>query len=114
MVGNLRVAGAQSPGDVQRCGLPIDRVDFDLRADPSGVIHQQSRNIARTGGKIDDAHLRAGHYPAPRERRNEAVAAEPAIELPDPLKIALQLGRNRLRPIHHFQNGRIEASLHLL
>jgi len=40
------------------------------------------------------------------------VAAEPAIELPDPFKIALQLGRNRLRPIHHFQNGRIEAALH--
>jgi hypothetical protein len=40
------------------------------------------------------------------------VAAQPAIKLPKPFKIALQLGRNRLRPIHHFQNGRIEAALH--
>jgi hypothetical protein len=40
------------------------------------------------------------------------VAAKPAIQLPKPFKIALQLRRNRLRPIHHFQNGRIEASLH--
>ena len=40
------------------------------------------------------------------------MAAKPAIELPKPFKIALQLGRNRLRPIHHFQNGRIEAALH--
>jgi hypothetical protein len=76
------------------------------------VIHEQSRNITRTGGKIDNAHSRAGRYPAPYESRNKTMAAEPAIKLPKPFKIALQFGRNRLRPIHHFQNGRIEASLH--
>jgi hypothetical protein len=94
--------------------LPIDCVDFDLRAHRSRVIYEQSRNITRTRGKIDNAHSRAGRYPPPYESRNETVAAEPAIKLPKPFKIALQFVRNRLRPIHHFQNGRIEASLHLL
>src|SRR4051812_8252142 len=42
------------------------------------------------------------------------MTTEPAIELPKPFKVALQLVRNRLRSIHHFQNGRIEASLHLI
>jgi len=92
--------------------LPIDCINLDLRANPSRVIHEQPRDIARTRGKIDNAHSRAGHYPTPHESRNEMVAAEPAIKLPKPLKITLQLGGNRLRPIHHFQNGRIEASLH--
>jgi hypothetical protein len=93
--------------------LSIDRIDLDLRANPPRVIYEQPRNVARTRGKIDNAYLRAGRYPAPHENRNEAVTAKPAIQLPDPFKIELQLGRNRLRPIHHFQNGRIEASLHL-
>jgi hypothetical protein len=92
--------------------LPIDCVDFDLRANPSRVIHEQPRNIARTRGKIDNAHVRAGHYPTPHEDRNQTVATEPAIKLPKPFKIALQFGRNRLWPIHHFQNGRVEAALH--
>ena len=112
VVGNFRVIGAQSPGDFKRRSLPIDCVDFDLRANLSRVIHEQPRNIAGTRGKIDNAHLRAGHYPAPHESRNETIAAEPAIKLPKPFKIALQFVRDRLRPIHHFQNGRIEASLH--
>src|SRR5215469_9680292 len=83
-----------------------------MRADLSCVIHEQSRNIARTSRKIDKAHPRAGHYPAPHETRGETVAAEPAIKLSEPFKIALQLERNRLGPIHHFKNRRIEAALH--
>jgi hypothetical protein len=58
--------------------------------------------------------LRAGHYPAPHENRNETMTAEPTIKLPKSFKIALQLRRNRLWPIHHFQNGRIEAPLHAI
>ena len=92
MVGNFRVLGAQSPGDIKRRSLPIDCINLDLRANPSRVIHEQPRNIARTRGKIDNALLRAGHYPAPHESRNEMVAAEPAIKLPKPFKIALQFG----------------------
>src|SRR3954471_19027599 len=42
------------------------------------------------------------------------MTTEPAIELAKPFKVAPQLVRNRLRSIHHFQNGRIEASLHLI
>ena len=114
MIGNFGVLGAQAPGDFQRRRLLIDCIDLDLRADLSRVIHDQPRNVARTRGKIDNAHLRAGQYPPPHEKRNKSVAAEPAIELPKPFEIALQLGRNRLRPIHHFQNGRIEAPLHLI
>jgi hypothetical protein len=56
------------------------------------VIHEQPWNIARTSGKIDNAHFRAGHYPTPQKDRNETVAAKPAIKLPKPFKIALQLG----------------------
>ena len=87
-------------------------MSFKIRANPSRMIHKQPWNIARTRGEIDNAHLRAGRYPATHEHRNKTVAAEPAIKLPKPFKIALQLGRNRLRPIHHFQNGRVEAPLH--
>src|SRR5262245_59899602 len=98
MVGNFRIPGAQSAGDFKRRRLLIDCIDLDLRADPSRIIREQPRDIARTSGKIDNAHSIAGHYPAAHESRHETVATEPAIELSDSFKIALQLGRNRLRP----------------
>jgi hypothetical protein len=114
MIGNFRVPGAQASGDFQRRSLLIDCIDLDLRVNLSRVTNDQPRNIARTCGKIDNTHSRAGLYPAPYESRNETMAAEPAIQLPKPLKVALQLVRNGLRPIHHFQNGWIEASLHTI
>src|SRR5262249_43914908 len=111
MVGNFRVLDAQPPGDFQRRSLPIDCVYFDLHANPSRVINNQPRNITRTRGKSDNAHLRAGHYPAKHESRNKTIATEPAIKLPKSFKISLQFGRDRLRTIHHFQYSRIEAAL---
>ena len=67
MIGNFRIIGAQAPGDFQCGRLLIDCIDRDLRANPSSEIDEQPRNIARTGGEIDNSHLRAGHYPAPHE-----------------------------------------------
>src|SRR5438874_1807554 len=109
---NFRIATAQFPGNLQCRRLSIEGVDLDLRANSASVIRYQSRNVAGPGGKIDNTGASVRLDPAAHEIQNKTMAAEPAVKLPKAFQIALQLSRNRLRPIHHFQYGRIEASLH--
>ena len=41
---------------------------------------------------------------------DEPVTAEVAVELPEIVQVCVQLGANRLRPIHQFRCRRIEFS----
>ena len=97
---NFRVINAEFSRDFERGCLLIQRVKLNFRANLARVIDNQSRDVARAGGKIDNAQLIARFNPTANEAQNNRVTAEIAIELPQIFQIALQLGGNRLRPIH--------------
>src|SRR5205085_8785587 len=81
-------------------------------ANLASIIDNQPRNVARASGEIDHAHSCAGLEPASHETQHKTITAEPAIKLPKTFQVALQFRGDRLRPIHHFEDSRIEASLH--
>src|SRR5438105_9083449 len=110
--GDFRITGTEFLCDLKRGRLSIQRIDAQLSANLAPVLRDQSRNIARAGGKIDNAQARAGFDPTAEKKRDQCVTSEPAIELPDVFEIALQFGRNRLRPIHQFELSRIKSPLH--
>ena len=82
-IGNFRISAAQLSRDLKRGSLPIQRVDLDLRADRPRMIDNQSRDITRTGGKIDNPEAITRFDPAPDEFRNEAITPEISIESTD-------------------------------
>src|SRR6266481_3271121 len=81
-----------------------------MRADRSRKIDNQPRDIARRGAQIENPPLSAGLEPFPHEIQNETITAKPSVQLPDPLEVAFQFGRNGLGSVHHFQHGWIESS----
>src|SRR5207247_4391763 len=107
-IGNFLVTSTQCPRNLQCSRLSVQGPDLNFRTNFSCIIDNQSRNIARSGSKIDNAHTSIRGDPAAHKVKNKAITAEPAIELPNVFQVALQLGRNRLRPIHHFQNSWIK------
>ena len=56
------------------------------------MIDNQSRDIARACGKIDNAYLVNRFDPALHKTENQPIAAEPAIQLSNSVQIPLQLG----------------------
>ena len=112
VTGNFRVAGAQLPGDFQGRGLSINSIDLDparqsFERNRQSIAEYRRNLAARSTMRVGAPRLN----PTAHKAQNKTIAAEPAIELPDTFQVALQLGRNRLRPIHHFKT-KGSASLH--
>src|SRR5206468_10352585 len=76
VVGNFRVTGAQSSGDFERRGLSIYGIDLERRANFASVINDESRNIARFRGKIDNTDASSRLDPAAHETQNQPEAAQ--------------------------------------
>ena len=111
---DLWIVRAKTTRDFQRGVLLIDRFHRDGRADFSGVIDNEARDIARAGRQIKHPELRPRLDPASQKIRDERMASKVAIKLAQVAQIAHQLGRYRLRPIHQFRLGRIELPFHQL
>ena len=46
------------------------------------------------------------------KRLDQRIAAEPAIELPEVIKITLKLGGDRLRSVHQFERVWVKTTIH--
>src|SRR5206468_3938239 len=77
--GNFRMITTQLSRDFECGWLAIQCIDLDRRADFSRNIDNQSRNVARAGGKIDNAHVTARFNPAMQKMQKKAMAAEEPI-----------------------------------
>ena len=97
---NFRVIDAQFYCYFQRGGLSIKRIDLNFCADLSRKIDNQSRNVARARGKIDNAQAVARSNPATDEPENNRMTPKVMVQLSEIPEIALQFGRDRLRSIH--------------
>jgi len=80
--------------------LSIKRIDLNFCADLSRKIDNQSRNVARAGGKIDNPQVVARSDPATNEPENNRVTPKVMVQLSEIPEIALQFGRDRLWLIH--------------
>ena len=92
---DFRIIRAQPLCDFQRRFLTVDRIDGNGGADFAAVLRHQSRNIARSGGQIEDAKGLSRHDPLLAENADQIVAAEKAIELADVVEILFELRRQQ-------------------
>src|SRR2546423_9635537 len=76
------------------------------------MIDDEPGNVSRSGGEIGNSSGLARFDPKFHKSPNEFITAEKSIQPSQIFQIALKLTRDRLRPIHQFRYGRIEASLH--
>src|SRR5256885_17187874 len=76
------------------------------------MIDDEPGNVSRSGGEISNSSGLARFEPTFHKLPNEFITAEKSIQLSQIFQIPLKLTRDRLRPIHQFRYGRIEASLH--
>src|SRR5450631_3570319 len=85
---DLWIVCAQAARDFQRGALLIDRFHPEDRADFSGVIDDEARDIAGTGRQVEHPQLRPRLDPASQKMRRERIASEVAIELAQIAQIA--------------------------
>ena len=109
---DFRIRNAQFLRDLESRGLSIQRIDSQFRPNLAPALCDQTRNIARAGGKIDNSQARVWLDPAAEKHRNQRVTPKPAIELPDIFKIPLQFRGNRLRTVHQLELDWIKLPLH--
>ncbi len=101
--GDLRVVRAQAAGSLDRGRLKIDRHNLHLCSDSARVVRDQTRNIRRAGGQIENAHAVAVLDPAAHEPRHDAMAAEVAIQPAQTAQGGLEFRGRRIRPIHQLR-----------
>jgi hypothetical protein len=97
---NVLIIRAQAFRDFQGRGLLVYSVNRHVSIDLSSVVRDEARDVSGPGAKIDNAQVVARLDPALEKKRNQPVTAEPEVELPKILQIALEFSRDRLRPIH--------------
>src|SRR5450755_2339189 len=78
---DLWIVRAQAARDFQRGILLIDRFHRDDRADFSGVVDDEARDIAGAGCQIERSQLRPRLNPASQKTHGERIASKVAIEL---------------------------------
>src|SRR5205823_2704447 len=111
---NLGKLRAALPGDFERGRLQIHRVNFHRDVALGRPAHDHARDVARTGGEIEDAPGAPRREPFAQKKADKLIAAEVAVELAKAFEALFKLGADRLRAVEHLRLGFVKNAPHFL